>query len=56
MKATLAVLFTANGTAGMISLLEQQQGGVFLPSELFRPGKQNAVPGDHKTASLDKCA
>jgi hypothetical protein len=37
----------------MKPLLEQEQGGVLLPGQLFRPGKMNARPGYFKAAPLD---
>ena len=38
----------------MESLLEQEQGGVFLPSQVFRGGELNTIPFNHKTALFDK--
>jgi hypothetical protein len=38
----------------MIGLLEQDQGGVFLPGQLFRRGEKHAVPGDLKAAAFDE--
>jgi hypothetical protein len=46
--------FAPDGPAGMIGLLEQDQGGVFLPGQLFRRGEKHAVPGDLKGAAFDE--
>jgi hypothetical protein len=38
----------------MVSLLEQEQGGVFLPGQVFRRGELNAIPCDHKAAPFNE--
>ena len=52
--ATFQVCFPPDGPTGMVGLLEQEQGGVFLPGQFFRRGKLNAIPGDLKAAPFDE--
>jgi hypothetical protein len=52
--ATFEVCFAPDGPAGMEGLLEQEQGGVFLPGQFFRRGELNAIPGDDKTAPFNE--
>jgi hypothetical protein len=33
-----------DGPAGTEGLLEQEQGGLFLPGQFFRWGEMNAIP------------
>jgi hypothetical protein len=54
LPATFAIHCVADGPAGMVALLEQQKGGVFLPGGGFNWGKKNPIPGNHKAAVLDK--
>ena len=53
-STTFEICFPLDGPAGMEGLLEQEQGGVFLPSQVFRWGELNTIPGDHKAAPFDE--
>ena len=52
--ATFDVGFPLDGPAGMESLLEQEQGGEFLPSQVFRGEELNTIPLNHKAATFEK--
>ena len=52
--ATFQVCFPLDGPADTEGLLEQEQGGVFIPSQFFRRGELNTIPGNHKAAPFDE--